>query len=590
MRCKNASRVFAYRLMPTAMLTNHVTRPLISFTTYPDSFDSRLEMLLRHISRPLSAVLFRTTSLLTLVGSMSLAGIVGASAQSVDYAGYDWEVDRYAPDEFGGIGSYAGQNNVLRILIGEEGFTENRPYGYQEDFRNKQGRYAALGFVPGASFATADLYIPSSWQDAQSSTFQEAGLWLWVEGTDSSRQPEWFPTVDFSNHDSEGHFIAWDGNVNNTLSTPVNYDAWNTLRIEVHGDRWKYYINGELALVDDDIYDDDNAALQELVLQSVNNNVEAYEVFWSNVMAGYLATSEDAINITAGPSDLGTYNQLMMLGDFSSRRGVQPFGTFEPQNDVWGRVGGFGGAFDMNGTSVDSTGGFVQGGVDLYETGTGFAFGVSGQYGASSGDAGASGSSTSQSLGVGVYGNYHTDSYFIDMNAMVSFENWDLTTSLGSGATDATSLLASVEAGFALDLSESVRLVPNAQLTYLTRDIDDLAIGGVTTSYETQQQLVARAGARLETLLPLGQSARGYVSASVIGSLANDGAAVATGPSLPGGNAITVANGFDGVLADLSAGVDIQLSDTTRLFAQVGGQFGSDVEIFQVNAGVAFKF
>jgi hypothetical protein len=75
------------------------------------------------------------------------------------------------------IGPFQGRNDVIKILLGTDGFDVNRDPGFGSSFYDTQGRKVLLNLPAGAAFATADLYIPGSWQAQQAAKWQATGLW-----------------------------------------------------------------------------------------------------------------------------------------------------------------------------------------------------------------------------------------------------------------------------------------------------------------------------------------------------------------------------------------------------------------------------
>jgi hypothetical protein len=203
----------------------------------------------------------------------------------VDWAGYTWIRDRYEPDEFQPIGPLFGRADVLRIFIGPDGIDTNRDAGFGAGFWDTQGRKAIVN-LPNSSFATADFYIPKSWKAQQSSDWQATGLWgSTFKPTPGGPNPEevvGYPIIAFANSQGKygndpaygtttegGRIMVFNDDIAaspaswTTVSTNIKYGGWNTLRFEIHKDRYEFYFNGKLVFTDKNIDKDPKAYLKE---------------------------------------------------------------------------------------------------------------------------------------------------------------------------------------------------------------------------------------------------------------------------------------------------------------------------------------
>lgn len=77
-----------------------------------------------------------------------------------DNAPTGWSVDRYAPDSFADIGTFAGRNDVLGIGIGPNGNSANRAPGQQGTFYNTQGMSHAAPGGTGDALSARPIHTP----------------------------------------------------------------------------------------------------------------------------------------------------------------------------------------------------------------------------------------------------------------------------------------------------------------------------------------------------------------------------------------------------------------------------------------------
>lgn len=533
----------------------------------------------------------------------------GANAQGIGWAGETWVVDRFDPEKFDPIGPDKGREDVLRILLGDEGFTANRPAGLSGPFYNTQGRKAEVN-LPTGSFATVDLYVPQSWSAQQATDWQVTGLWgSTAKPTGlSSDTIIGFPIIAFSNGvqangdsgasaPTGGRFQIFDDNTGvwSFLDDPVNYDSWNTMRIEILPDRYEFYLNGELVGVDTNIDADPDAFLKEVFLNSKVNQSSEYEAFYSRFFAGLLQ-QPDKYEIAGTVGAMSNVYHFNSLGDFVSRRGLSATDDFSLGKNVWVNTGGIRGDFDLSsGSSFDGEAYFARFGMDVIQPADGMRIGVTGSVGRAKTDmstARGKADAESDNYSIGGYLTYVAPSFYLDILSEISWGDWDIRVPEESEqSTDATTFLVSAEAGAAIWRGDGFSLVPNAQLVYLNTDFDDVAFGYVDVSYEDSDAFIGRFGARFQYDVPDGvEGTRVYVGASVVSELAGDSETIIDSPTFSGGNAHVVSGGFDDVAAQFAAGVDLSLGASARLHGDASYLVGDGAEAFRGVGGLTFKW
>jgi hypothetical protein len=234
-------------------------------------------------------------------------------------------------NKFTPIGPYQGRSDVIKILLGDLGFAPNRDAGFGSSFYDTQGRKFTTGLGAGEAFGTADLYVPGTWAAQQTTNWQMTGLWGSV--FTPSAGVVGYPIIIFNNsaHDNgaNGIPVAGGGRIQvfdddtgdwHVVSNAINFGGWNTLRFEIHSDRYEFYLNGKLVFTDTVITQDPTAYLKELFLNSTNNNSAEYEAFYANVLAGLLKNPAD-FEIVGSLPGMTEFYHFSSLGDFVSRRG-----------------------------------------------------------------------------------------------------------------------------------------------------------------------------------------------------------------------------------------------------------------------------
>ena len=221
-----------------------------------------------------------------------LAWVLPAQAAPVmpsfDGAPAGWVVDRYEPDSFGDVGSYAGRDNVLAIGISSVDGLGSRPAAYQSSFYNTQGMQHAISGGMG-SVLSAALYIPSSWANSQLGHVRTDMWGVMTNGTSVTD----YPIIGFTNYDGAPRLRLWDDASWVDLGVAINYDDWTDLSITFTGTSYIYKVNGVEAHVDNTI--NGSTGFSAAIMQGYNfcgdtslaNAVcNSYTAHWSNSQEG----------------------------------------------------------------------------------------------------------------------------------------------------------------------------------------------------------------------------------------------------------------------------------------------------------------
>ncbi|MDR3412352.1 MAG: hypothetical protein P4L87_15670 [Formivibrio sp.] len=235
---------------------------------------------------------------------LALWAIAGASATLALNAGVitpdfanvptGWATDRYAPNSFSDVGAYQGRSDVLGIGISSAQSLANRAStGQNSSFYNTQGDGYQFSSLQGAgSVLSADLWISRSMADPANGAIR-TDMWGVMNGGND------YPIIGFANSpnldgsgSSVGHFQVYDGDLGNpwvVLSTPVNYNAWNSLSIEFTGSSYIYSIDGTVVYTDNTV--DGSTGFSAMIMQAYNfgdpanfpnENPADYTAYWSN--------------------------------------------------------------------------------------------------------------------------------------------------------------------------------------------------------------------------------------------------------------------------------------------------------------------
>ncbi len=211
-----------------------------------------------------------------------------------------WTTDRYQPDSFGNVGSFAGRTDVLGIGISPAQGAANRPIPgnpgtsyLSGQFYNTQGMIKDVVGGIGSTIS-ADLYIDRTWGKASNGNVR-SDLWgITTDGTrtsptDSGAHRKQLPIIGFSNFGGSSRLRAWDGiGAFVDLSIAVNYDAWTTLSMTYTGSAIQYAVNGI------NVYsfntDAGTVGFSDIILQAYNFNDTSltgavdgsYTAHWTN--------------------------------------------------------------------------------------------------------------------------------------------------------------------------------------------------------------------------------------------------------------------------------------------------------------------
>ena len=250
-----------------------------------------------------------------------LAATASAATPPFSYGGLNWEVDRYNADNYTFPVSYQGRTDVMQIDLGPNGYADNRPGPFTSQFYSTQGIKAATGLPGGEGFVSVDLFVPAAWNFNATSTvdgshqgnnygnFTSVGLWGQIN--DSSAVTQGFPILRFRNAgEVAGNYIyGWNDNLGQNIPSAgavVNYNGWNTFRIEYRGDSYRYYLNGVLVaqqtLVNGSgqtLVDDPGNSLAYIFLNATNNNVSPESFRWSALQYGLIAITGENQNLNA---------------------------------------------------------------------------------------------------------------------------------------------------------------------------------------------------------------------------------------------------------------------------------------------------
>ena len=260
---------------------------------------------------------------LALGFALALGGAAQATAQNVtpDFGstvgGSGWYTDRYAPATFNLL-SARGRTNVLSIAITSEGDYANRPSSFQSTFYDTQGKKYDLG-QSGSYSLTADLWVDGSWAANATGSNNSRRTDMWGVSVDASNNPADYPIIGFTNSGGAGIFRGYDVNTGlwDSFANPVNYDAWNTLRIDydMATALYSYSVNGSLAGT---VQGNGVAVgIGNIIMQGYNfndptregdpavieNGSTDYRAFWSNTEV--VATPEPASLVLLGTGLVG---------------------------------------------------------------------------------------------------------------------------------------------------------------------------------------------------------------------------------------------------------------------------------------------
>jgi outer membrane autotransporter protein len=204
---------------------------------------------------------------------------------------------------------------------------------------------------------------------------------------------------------------------------------------------------------------------------------------------------------------------LAMLGTYHQRMGDENGAAGLASNRIWGRVIGDSGRFRQRGDAAPTSDGRLYGfqlGVDLFRSESASGHHDVGIYGGyTDGQFNVSGFASgiqSRYVGrldphatyAGVYWTYLANSgFYVDSVVQRSWYGGKARAVSGNRASiDGTGILASVETGYALPLSSTWVLEPQAQIIAQGSSIDDVTIPNAVVSQRNDGQLTGRIGLR----------------------------------------------------------------------------------------------
>ncbi len=286
----------------------------------------------------------------------------------------------------------------------------------------------------------------------------------------------------------------------------------------------------------------------------------------------------------AGATQAARQVGTAMIGNYVERRGLDGLIGEAPVDRAWARVVGAG--TDGGDGGLDHTLWLGQGGIDLFGTETGFRTGVMAGYGRLDGDV-ATNVGRADLTGdvgmVGLYANWSDGGSYAEAVAQYGFGHWEMTPGgIGRSRFDTDSYALSVEAGTSIAMSQTVSLVPWAQLAFQSiefgrvRDPYDL-----DADFEDTDSLVARAGARAVLAM---DGVRLHGGVAVAGELMGEGGAVVQG--------LRMDADADTAWIEVSAGGEVSLGQGAALFGQASYDHGLDggSSTFRGHGGVRLRW
>lgn len=222
---------------------------------------------------------------------LSLAFLGNAFAATIDFNNPDlsaWYTDRKAPAVFE-TAMFDGDN---RLRIGINGADAGA-----DSFYNYQGKKIDVNADIFKLGVTADLYVDSSWGDAN--------VGIWATTFDSLNAVAGYPIVAWRSSASvAAGFYAFDyyngGWI--TLGTGYSEDAWHNITMRYSGGSMDYYVDDVLLYAFADPWQD--GTFGNIILNSYNFG-QSFDVYWDNV--GTVPTPEPATLLLTGASLAGLW-------------------------------------------------------------------------------------------------------------------------------------------------------------------------------------------------------------------------------------------------------------------------------------------
>ena len=274
----------------------------------------------------------------------------------------------------------------------------------------------------------------------------------------------------------------------------------------------------------------------------------------------------------------------VLLGTYVDRRGLDWQGT----KSVWMRAVGGTSEFDTGNGDVDADVVGAQFGMDLLAVGSpstrlGVTFGYGHQSASIASPSGMdTGTSEGEMPSVGGYITHAEGAFYADLLAQYRFLTYDVDAPMTSGMeVTGGSVDVAAEAGAKFQVSDSVVLIPFAQLLYQHVDLDDSTTGPFSASFTDTDGLTGRL--RLLAQASVG-GVTGFASVGVAGDLLGDKKTTVTG--------VTLASDTGGARAEFTAGVEGMVGPGLAVFGsgEVDISFDGESMSYYGRAGVRQEF
>lgn len=325
------------------------------------------------------------------------------------------------------------------------------------------------------------------------------------------------------------------------------------------------------------------------VLQSTAQD-EVYE------MASLMTGAQNIWYTTAGAWHQRTND---LRNAFTGNPSVQPLGMFEnPEidakkgagNGVWARAIGDWGNYDAdNGVSYRQDTYALQAGLDgSFDFGRGTMIaGMLGGFVKSNMDFKGTSTEVDYSGATGgAYLTYLQDAFYIDALVKADMLNTDYkNTEIGASAgADAITIGVSVETGYKFNLTPTTFIEPQAQLSYVSVQMDDMDFDGTGVDWNSGDSLRGRLGARLGTSITQASGAvlTPYVKASVINEFAGDNKVNVAG--------FLTADDTSGTWGEVGGGLQFHTTGSVSGYVDGTYWFGSDNNGGTVTGGLRHAF
>lgn len=201
-----------------------------------------------------------------------------------------WTVDRYAPNSFGNVGTFAGRNDVLGIGISPADGFGSRPSGFNSTFYNTQGRSYDLGGAGAGNSLSASLYISTAMLSAANGHVR-TDMWASMF-TGVGADPHDYGIIGFTNYGGAARLRVWDANVGWVdLGVTLVGDTWVDLSFAFDGISYEYSVDGNLVYTD--LTTNGAINYDDVIMQAYNFNGNdpaapgaiggSYTASWANI-------------------------------------------------------------------------------------------------------------------------------------------------------------------------------------------------------------------------------------------------------------------------------------------------------------------